>query len=55
MAGHDSRLPLDQADIDAFQRDGAICLRSVIDLETVEALRAAVAWSMDHPGPIRRI
>lgn len=51
MAGHDTQLPLDQADIDAFQRDGAICLRGVIDDETIDALREAVAWSIEHPGP----
>ncbi|MCW5770815.1 MAG: phytanoyl-CoA dioxygenase family protein [Rhodospirillaceae bacterium] len=43
--------PLTQADIEAYHRDGIVCLRGVFDPAAVEGLRAAVAWSMDHPGP----
>ncbi len=42
---------LSDADIAAFRRDGIVCLRNVFDAETVEGLRAAVAWSMANPGP----
>ena len=42
---------IEEKDIDAFQRDGAICLRQVIDPPAIEALRDAVAWSMANPGP----
>lgn len=38
-------------DIRAFRRDGIVCLRRVFDAAAVEGLRAAVAWSMAHPGP----
>lgn len=43
--------PLAAADIDAFRRDGIVCLRGVFDAAAVEGLRAAVAYSMAHPGP----
>ena len=44
-------LPLGADAVDAFARDGAICLRGVFGTSAVAALCEAVAWSMDHPGP----
>ena len=42
---------LSDADIAEFRRDGIVCLRGVFGAAAVEGLRAAVAWSMAHPGP----
>lgn len=44
-----------QADIEAFREDGAICLRGVLDLPAIEALRQAVDADMAAPGPMVRI
>ena len=43
--------PLTNADIDAYRRDGIVCLRKVFDAAAVEKLREAVAWTMANPGP----
>ena len=47
----ETKLPVDEAAIAAFRRDGAICIRGALDGADVEGLRDAVAWSMDNPGP----
>ena len=47
---YETALPLDDGAVDAFGRDGAICVRNVFDEEQIEALRRAVSWSIDNPG-----
>jgi ectoine hydroxylase-related dioxygenase (phytanoyl-CoA dioxygenase family) len=36
-------------DSDDFERDGAICLRGVVDPDWIERLRAATEWALEHP------
>jgi ectoine hydroxylase-related dioxygenase (phytanoyl-CoA dioxygenase family) len=43
--------PLTDADIEAYRRDGIVCLRKVFDAEAVAGLREAVSWTMANPGP----
>ena len=50
--GEETTLPISKDAAAAFERDGAICIRNMIDRSAVEALREAVAWSMGHPGPL---
>lgn len=40
------------AEIDAYQRDGAICLRGLFDRDWVERLRAAIERVRARPGPL---
>ena len=40
-----------QAEIDAYNNDGAVCLRGVISPEWIEGLRDGVAADMAAPGP----
>jgi len=40
-----------QADIEAYQRDGVVCLRNVIPQEWVERLREGVEADIASPGP----
>ena len=47
---YETVLPLDEAAVDAFTRDGAICIRNLFGLDDIETLRRAVDWSMGHPG-----
>jgi ectoine hydroxylase-related dioxygenase (phytanoyl-CoA dioxygenase family) len=39
------------AQLEAFRRDGVICLRNVVDKEKIERLRAAVDRDIASPGP----
>lgn len=48
---HATELPITDDDAAAFAEDGAICIRNVLDDAAVDALREAVAWSMENPGP----
>lgn len=45
------RAALDDAAIDAFGRDGVICLSGLVDRDGVDLLRAAVARAMAAPSP----
>lgn len=40
-------------DIAAFQRDGVVCIRGILDAGWVERLRGAIARLEDNPGPFR--
>lgn len=42
-----------QADIDAYQRDGAVCIRGLLDAGWVERMRAAIDRVEHNPGPFR--
>jgi len=46
--------PIPDADVDAFWRDGVICLRGLFDAEWIEHMRAAVEDDLAHPGPLAR-
>lgn len=44
-----------EASVRAFREDGAACLRRVLDMDWIEALRAAVDADIAAPGPMVRI
>ena len=46
--------PIPDADVDAFWRDGVICLRGLFDAEWIDHMRAAVEDDLAHPGPLAR-
>ncbi len=46
--------PIKPADLEAFERDGAICLRGVFDQDWVERMRGAVDRLKAEPGPMRQ-
>lgn len=49
--------PLDtipDADVDAFWRDGVICLRGLFDADWIEHMRDAVEDDLANPGPLAR-
>jgi ectoine hydroxylase-related dioxygenase (phytanoyl-CoA dioxygenase family) len=43
------------SDIDAFQKDGAVCLRQVLNPEHVELLRAGIDANLAHPSPRAKV
>lgn len=46
---------LDQSDIDAFQRDGALCLRGLLSPEDIDLLRAGVDRNLKYPSPRAKV
>jgi len=46
--------PITDADVDAFWRDGVICLRGLFDADWIEHMRDAVEDDLAHPGPLAR-
>ncbi len=44
-----------QSDIDAFQRDGAICLRQLFTPDEVERLRAGIDANLAQPSPRAKV
>lgn len=42
---------VDPAVADAFDRDGVVVLRNLIDPAGVQRMRSAVDWAMTHPSP----
>ena len=44
--------PVTEATIEAFESDGVVCLREVLNDDQVEALRAATDQSYESPGPL---
>jgi ectoine hydroxylase-related dioxygenase (phytanoyl-CoA dioxygenase family) len=46
--------PIPDADVDAFWRDGVICLRGLFDADWIEHMRDAVEDDLAHPGPLAR-
>jgi hypothetical protein len=46
--------PIDEAEVDAFCRVGAACMRGLFDADWVEHMRAAVEDDLAHPGPLAR-
>jgi len=49
------RFSVSQADIDAFQRDGAVVLRQLLAPAEVELLRAAIDENLAHPSPRAKV
>ena len=43
------------AEVEAFQKDGAVHLSGMLDEEWIERLRAGVARTVDHPTPLHTI
>ena len=41
--------------VDAFQRDGAVCLRQLLTSEQVELLRAGIEANLAHPSPRAKV
>jgi ectoine hydroxylase-related dioxygenase (phytanoyl-CoA dioxygenase family) len=42
-------------DVEAFQRDGAVCLRQLLSAAQVELLRAGIDANLSHPSPRAKI
>ncbi len=42
-----------ESDVEAFRRDGAVCLRGLLDADWVARMRDAVDRVTDNPGPMR--
>ena len=53
MTPDTSRSQVTESEIKAFERDGALCLRGVLDFGWVERMRAAVDRITANPGPMR--
>ena len=45
-------LDISEADIAAYERDGAVCLRGLFDADWIERLRTATERVMANPGPM---
>jgi hypothetical protein len=43
------------AEIEAFQRDGAVCLRQVLSVAQIELLKAGIDWNLSHPSPRAKV
>jgi len=52
---HDRTAVVSPADIAAFQRDGAVCLRQVLSTEQIELLKAGIDWNLAHPSPRAKV
>ena len=46
--------PITDQQVDAFWRDGVICLRGLFDIDWIAHMRAAVEDDLAHPGPLAR-
>jgi ectoine hydroxylase-related dioxygenase (phytanoyl-CoA dioxygenase family) len=44
-----------QADVDAFQRDGAICVRGLLRPDEIELLRTGIDDNLAHPSPRAKV
>ena len=44
-------VPVTDADVADYDRDGAVCIRGAISMEWVERLRPAADWVQNNPGP----
>jgi ectoine hydroxylase-related dioxygenase (phytanoyl-CoA dioxygenase family) len=48
-------LAVADADIRAFQRDGAVCLRKLVSQDEIELLRAGIDANLAHPSPRAKV
>lgn len=44
-----------QQDVEAYQRDGVICVRGLLDPDEVERAREAIDAVLDDPGPMAQV
>jgi ectoine hydroxylase-related dioxygenase (phytanoyl-CoA dioxygenase family) len=44
-----------QADVEAFQRDGALCVRGLLRPQEIELLRAGIDANLAHPSPRAKV
>jgi len=42
--------PITDAEVDAFERDGVVCLAGVLDQDWVMRMRTALDWVLAHPS-----
>jgi len=54
-AKHSERLRVSQAEVDAFQADGAVVLRQLLEEHEVELLRAGIDENLAHPSPRAKV
>src|SRR5438105_7914380 len=54
-AKHSERLPVSQAEVDAFHADGAVVLRQLLEEHEVELLRAGIDENLAHPSPRAKV
>src|SRR4051794_11482549 len=46
---------LESVDVEAYQRDGVICVRGLLDPDEVERAREAIGVVLDDPGPMAQV
>ena len=54
-AKYSERLRVSQAEVDAFQADGAVVLRQLLEEHEVELLRAGIDENLAHPSPRAKV
>ena len=47
--------PVDLASVEAYQRDGLVCVRGLLDPDEVERARDAIQVVLDDPGPLAQV
>ena len=45
--------PIERRDVEAFARDGAVCVRNLLDSSWVDRMRQAIDRLQSTPGPFR--
>ncbi len=55
LQGRGTRFRVSPADIDAFQKDGAVVLRQLLQPHEVELLRAGIEENLAHPSPRAKV
>lgn len=48
-------MTLSQADIDAYQQQGAVCLRQILTLDEIELLKAGIEQNLQSPSPRAKV
>lgn len=48
-------VPITQADIEAYERDGAVCVRGAFCAEWINGLARGVEQELENPGPLAKI
>ena len=43
-----------EAHIQAYERDGVVCIKNAIPMEFIEMVRPAADWCRQNPGPYDR-
>ena len=55
MASSSTFNPIAEPDVEAFRRDGAICLRGVLSAEELALLTAGIDENLAHPSPRAKV